>query len=69
LAGVALVAAIRSPGDILRVTRRPERPLLDTALPLLIETAPSLLTAIAIAAAIRPLRRDGHRPTPLARRS
>ncbi len=56
--GVALVAAIRSPGDILRITHAPELSLLDTALALFIETAPSLLTAVAIAAAIRPWRSD-----------
>ncbi|MCU1281693.1 MAG: hypothetical protein JWM53_5239 [bacterium] len=56
--GVALVAAIRSPGDILRVTHAPELSLLDSALAFFVETSPSILTAVAIASALRPLRAD-----------
>jgi hypothetical protein len=52
--GVALVAAMRMPGDILRQMQAAEPSLLQAGLELFIDTAPAVLVGIAAAPATQP---------------
>jgi hypothetical protein len=56
--GVALVAAIRMPSDILRAAHGSEPSLFDAWVGLFSETAPALLIALMLGAAARQWRRD-----------